>query len=1604
MNKKWIVCLFLFFSLFLSGCDLISSAPTGEQFIVTFEVNGGAIVTSVQVNKGSTIILPSTTKDGFTFAGWFADEALSGTPLSQLTIISDITLYAKWTPTFTNLITITFDSNGGSTIEPIQVETDSIVSAPSAPIKNDYLFMGWFLDTELTQVFSFETPVQTNIILYAKWEPLSANMFTIQFVTNGGTYVSPIHVEANILASEPTPPTKSDFQFGGWYLDNQLSQPFSFTTFIQENITLYAKWIQLNVPLCTIQFITDGGSFISPIQVPINSIANAPTPPTKAKHQFLGWYLDTEFLYQFDFNDPITTHITLYARWSNPIIESFLVTFETNGGDPIQDQYIIENYLLTKPIPTKLGYEFVNWYQDDQLTILFDFDQTITQAYTLYAKWNPVVYTIQFDSNGGNIIENQSYFYNDPILLPSPTKAGYEFENWYQDESLTIPFIQTVMGNESYILYANWVTPISDFQYSSSNDEITILSYQGSATEVTIPNTIDDKPVKFLAEQAFANDNSIEKIVVNNQMTTIGNQAFANMLSLKELILPNNVNQIGELILSQTNSLQLFQLSSELSHSLSYYLGVDAPLFNQSFVVKFSKGGTSIHPAIFHSFMGEAILELADDHSSTLADNLFQNNQYISHLRIPEGISIVSSYAFANMPLLKTIILPNSLVEIGQSIFSNDPMLETITIPFIGKTRTSVNTEGNIGYLFSKTSYTGSYKILQFNGSTYDPTYQKGITSYISTSLKTINITDASIIPYGALHNVTSLEELTLNDGIVEIGRYALSATGLSFIEIPNSVTIIDRYCFANSALLENATFKTESQLNKIDNYAFYKCILLDLVFLPDELTTIGDHSFAYCSNLRTLFIPNSATKISSLAFKETNNLTIYTPVNQKPLDWPNLSQPIVFDIESIHTNEQFLYAKAIDFIIILQSAINEDLTHLIIPSHVDSLPVIAIASYAFYQNENLQNLSFEDNSTLEYIGNYAFSDCNNLEVSGFPSTLIEFGEASFAYTALSSLTIDSNLEWIGHSAFEGSLLTSLTFSPNSHLEGIGENAFDGTLLSSVVLPKSVTSIGYRAFSFMPNLTSFAFETDSLLNYIDGYTFYKSDKLTSITIPASVSEIGMGAFAFISALSSCEFEEGSQLVFIHPMAFANTAIEQITIPGSVQLIDDQAFMNCSNLHSVTFLSNQVIQRIGISAFENCSALQSINLPDALELLAGRAFKNCTSLQNIILPSGLTAINSDTFMGANLTAVHIPNTITQIFPNAFVGNSNLCTLTFESNSSLVQIDDYAFSGSNIKEVVLPKSLQIIGSNIIKPALEKLSFEEGSIISEITSLAFYNNPNLKEINLPSSVTHIGFNAFSCIARTLIDSTYNYEMTRVFIPKSVIKIREFAFVNLMNVTIFVEEGAITTDWETKWDARTADYFKEVLTIQPVYYNYKETVFHGDYEIAKCTDAGYIIGMNPASNQTNLLIPATIDSLPIKAITSNAFINNNEIESVLFDENSSVKTIGINAFKNNSSLRFVFFPNSLISIGAEAFRGCTSIRHIYIPASVQEEALTAFNDIPNFFKYSAPDISAMHYNDEFVYYLNENEQAIIVDVLTPALQKNLIIPATVDQFVVGG
>jgi uncharacterized repeat protein (TIGR02543 family) len=137
-------------------------------YTVTFNTNGGSAVTAVSgVLSGQTISpLPTPTKDNNVFDGWFSNVTLTTPFTIETPVTADITLYAKWKSV---TYTVTFNSNGGSTVESLTVEHGETVASLPVPTKTDRVFDGWFSNASLTTSFTTETAVTANITVYAKW-------------------------------------------------------------------------------------------------------------------------------------------------------------------------------------------------------------------------------------------------------------------------------------------------------------------------------------------------------------------------------------------------------------------------------------------------------------------------------------------------------------------------------------------------------------------------------------------------------------------------------------------------------------------------------------------------------------------------------------------------------------------------------------------------------------------------------------------------------------------------------------------------------------------------------------------------------------------------------------------------------------------------------------------------------------------------------------------------------------------------------------------------------------------------------------------------------------------------------------------------------------------------------------------------------------------------------------------------------------------------------------------------------------------------------------------------------------------------------------------
>ena len=218
------------------------------KYTVTFNSNEGSNINTIEVVSGQKITKPTDpTKDGYIFGGWFKDSALTKIWNFDVDIVtSNLTLYAKWDEdtSIETKYTVTFNSNEGSNIDPIEVVNGGKITKPADPTKDGFVFAGWFKDSALTQTWNFDVDtVNSNLTLYAKWDEIE--QYTINFMVDNEVYFS-IDVFANELVTKPQDPTKDGLSFIGWYFNDE---EFDFNTPINSNLTLVAKFSDEAIPV-----------------------------------------------------------------------------------------------------------------------------------------------------------------------------------------------------------------------------------------------------------------------------------------------------------------------------------------------------------------------------------------------------------------------------------------------------------------------------------------------------------------------------------------------------------------------------------------------------------------------------------------------------------------------------------------------------------------------------------------------------------------------------------------------------------------------------------------------------------------------------------------------------------------------------------------------------------------------------------------------------------------------------------------------------------------------------------------------------------------------------------------------------------------------------------------------------------------------------------------------------------------------------------------------------------------------------------------------------------------------------------------------------------
>jgi uncharacterized repeat protein (TIGR02543 family) len=506
-NLKWIIIIIV-----LLICAVGFFLFNNSKYEVTIQDEKGNTIEKIKVDKNSKIEdLKAPEKEGYEFLYWTIDnKTVDGSKKVSKNMILVPVYQEKYEA---NDFTVSFDTDGGSVIEPVVVIKGNAVSEPAIPEKEGFVFVRWELNGE---TYDFNTPVNKDITLKAKWEKVEDNkkVYTVTFDTDGGEAIQPKEVVENSKVEAPSKPIKVGYNFKEWQLNGK---KYDFNTPVTKNITLKAIWtINANDNTVIVSFDTSGGTKISNQRIEKGKKVQRPSNPVKNGFVFVEWQLNGK---KYDFNTPVTKSMTLKASWKQVAVVQYTVTFDTDNGSSIKSQIVSAGNKITKPSdPTKNGYTFVEWQLNGKK---YDFNTPVTSNITLKAIWKenaPITYTVKFDSNGGSTVSSQTVKKGEKASTPSnPTYSGHTFKEW-QLNGTKYDFNTPVTSNIT--LKATWIN--NEWEINSSGE---IVKYKGSSAEVTIPNKIDGiTPVKILSG-AFASNN-LTKVWLAKSITTIEANAF----------------------------------------------------------------------------------------------------------------------------------------------------------------------------------------------------------------------------------------------------------------------------------------------------------------------------------------------------------------------------------------------------------------------------------------------------------------------------------------------------------------------------------------------------------------------------------------------------------------------------------------------------------------------------------------------------------------------------------------------------------------------------------------------------------------------------------------------------------------------------------------------------------------------------------------------------------------------------------------------------------------------------------------------------------------------------------------------------------------------
>lgn len=915
------------------------------------------------------------------------------------------------------------------------------------------------------------------------------------------------------------------------------------------------------------------------------------------------------------------------------------------------------------------------------------------------------------------------------------------------------------------------------FEYVRTSDGTAaiLVGYVGQEKEVKIPSSIDGLKVIEIADEAFMNNTQITEVTATNNITKIGDRVFMGCTSLKEVKAIKSVTSMGEAVFEGCTSLTDVTIPDTV-------VNIPARTFfgcTSLADVEPHKNLKSVSP---DALTGSAWEKNQPDGALAFGRICYGYKGNVTNLVIPEGVSIIESYAFLGCEQIKTVEFGEDVEEIGLYAFQNCVNLEKM----VCSSAVSVIKAG----AFKGCS---SLKEADFSECTISAI---GYESFAGcTSLKTVKLQETLSEIGARAFQDTAIKNLELGKNVNSIGKDVLlgnkvfegfviteknkeySATdgvlynknGGSLIlfpaaktgvfELPASVSEIREGAFKNASVSE-VKIPQDSELNTIGNNAFEGSKIAS-ISLPENVTVINSEVFKDAANLKTVELGSNVTKICKSAFEGAKSLI--------EINLPDT----VRDVSAYAFKNTGL--------------VNANIGN----------GVVRLGTEAFADNASLKDVVLGEK--LEKIGDGAFKNCVALAKINLPANVNDFNMTAFeGCKALKKVAVsndNTNFKVAAGAIYsaDGKTLVAVANNTLKELkiadgtEVIAADAFDlATGIDKITFPATLVNVKGNAL----DVTNW-FKGQNGAIYA-GTVLYKvtgnvadlkiADKTTAIadnavnnkavkavTIPATVKVIGA-------------------------YAFADSGVVTVVVPNSVTVIGNNAFDGAESLKKIT-LSNK-LETMGKAMFKNCVALEAVKIPETIKNIPVDTFLNCKALGTVEL-AAVETIGKYAFSNCEgLITITLPATLTELDPMSFYGCKALEAVNVaEGNAKFKSVEGVVISANDEA---------VFDTIALYPAGKQGGYVVTEDIKNIADRAFYDCDNLEEITFSDSIENIGRETFfDCDA-----------ILTVTLPAGARNVGDYAFASCNELREFVVNSNLTDYSENVFDG--CYYFNyELVTI---------------------------------------------------------------------------------------------------------------------------------------------------------------------------------------------